>query len=117
MTKEEMLTAASDYFKSPLAYEGFINGVAWAYEHLKPSWIDVNDKLPCEFPELMVTFGSITFIPVIIATENKVTTGLRMKDRDNKWFWCENVTVLSTITEKVLYWMPIPKFPKNNTNQ
>ena len=115
MTKEEILTVASDYLESPLTYNGFINGVA--YEHLKSPWIDVNDKLPCEFPELMFTFDCITFIPVLIATENRITICLRIKGRDNKWFWCENIAGLSAITEKVLYWMPIPKLPKNNTNQ
>ena len=95
-----------------ISFEGFRKGAKWADEHPKSPWISVEDDLPCNHKELIETIGTITGVPALIATQNRVTLGIRIKSKDNKWYWCDNSTTLSPMIEEVMFWMPIPKPPK-----
>ena len=92
--------------------DGFIDGSVWADNHPKSPWISVKEKLPCEFPGLIESVGTITGVPVLIATQNRVTLGIRIKAKDGKWYWCENIATLSPMIEEVMFWMQIPEIPK-----
>ena len=92
--------------------DAFYKGAKWADEHPKSPWISVEDDLPCNHKELIETIGTITGVPALIATQNRVTLGIRIKSKDDKWHWCDNSTTLSPMIEEVMFWMPIPKPPK-----
>lgn len=119
MTREEIeqINAVEPYcFETDREEEwykvGLIEGLETADTNPKSPWISVKEKLPCEFPGLIESVGTITGVPVLIATQNRVTLGIRIKAKDGKWYWCENIATLSPMIEAVMFWMQIPEIPK-----
>lgn len=92
--------------------ESFYIGAEWADRFPKSPWISVKNDLPCNHKELIETIGTITGVPTLIATQNRVILGIRIKSKDDKWYWCDNSTTLSPMIEEIMFWMPIPKLPK-----
>lgn len=128
MTREEEINDAIETYMNGLFEDGveipiedyeniedaFEEGAKWADRFPKSSWISVKDDLPCNHKELIETIGTITGVPALIATQNRVTLGIRIKSKDDKWYWCDNSTTLSPMIEEVMFWMPIPKLPKRD---
>lgn len=85
-------------------YEGYIDGANWADNHPKSPWISVNDDLPCNHKELLLSTGYHTR-SVLTYKKGGACNIDNMIIRNGKWGW-------ETWKENYLYWMPIPKLPK-----
>ena len=79
----------------------FLEGAEFALEN---QWISVNNDLPCNHKELLL---STSYHTVTVFTYKKGgACGMdNMIVRNGKWEW-------EAWKENYLYWMPIPKFPK-----
>lgn len=84
--------------------KSFEAGAKWADEHPKSPWINVNDDLPCNHEELLL---STKYHTVSVFTYKKGgAVGIdNMIIRNGKWEW-------EAWKENYLYWMPIPNLPK-----
>ena len=82
----------------------FIKGVEWADENPKSPWISVKDDLPCNHTELII---NTKYHTVSVFTYKKGgACGIdNMIIRNGKWEW-------EAWKENYLYWMPIPRCPK-----
>lgn len=106
MTREEKLQQAANNFSEAHKYEenldflsmgmAFEEGVAWADNNPKYSWINSNDELP--------TKGG----HYLCMDDNHNVTNLAFCG--DKWF--NSRTFTDVPLEIVIYWMPIPKLPK-----
>ena len=74
------------------------------FQKQKSPWISVEDDLPCNHKELLLSTGYHT---VTVFTYKKGgACGMNNKiERNGKWEW-------EAWKENYLYWMPIPEFPK-----
>ena len=99
MTLQEKIQKKAEGF-GKLA-PAFLEGAKFALEN---QWISVKDDLPCNHKELLLSTGYHT---VTVFTYKKCgTCGMdNMIVRNGKWEW-------EAWKEDYLYWMPIPKFPK-----
>ena len=81
----------------------FIEGAKFALEN---QWINVNDDLPCNHEELIITgdYYEKETIEVITINEFKMIGLNYMILCDNKWKWKYDI--------EFCYWMSIPKLPK-----
>ena len=81
----------------------FIEGAKFALEN---QWINVNDDLPCNHEELIITgdYYEKETIEVITINEFKMISLNYMILYDDKWKWKYDI--------EFCYWMPIPKLPK-----
>ena len=114
MTREEEIKKAIDIQfpkglgertnEQALAAAGFELGVKWADEHPKSPWISVKDDLPCNHKELLLSTGYHT-VTVFTYKKGGACGMDNMIVRNGKWEW-------EAWKENYLYWMPIPKFPK-----
>ena len=98
MTREEKLEKYLDYQYmyengDPSYIQGIKVGVSWADENPKSPWISVEDKLPEEHTDVIVTDGSS------VAHCKKYGDGFYTNIGK-----CCNVT----------HWMPIPELPKED---
>ena len=103
MTREEQIAIASCAYGSRGSSIDFSVGAKWADSNPKSPWISVEDDLPCNHEEMVQTDFTDR---VLVLTSNgcpevEVTN---MCVIEGKWEW-------NTLTT-VLYWMPIPKLPK-----
>lgn len=82
----------------------FNRGIEFQKEKSKTSWISVKDDLPCNHEEMVQTDYTDR---VLVLTSNGCpeVEVANMCVIEGKWEW-------NTITT-VLYWMPIPKPPKD----
>lgn len=82
----------------------FIEGAEFA---LNNQWINVEDDLPCNHEELIITgdYYEKETIEVITINEFKMIGLNYMVLCDNKWKWKYNI--------EFCYWMPISELPKN----
>ena len=80
---------------------GFILGAHWADIHPKSPWISVEDDLPCNYEELV---HSNYTDRVLVLSRNGYSEVAFMCIIEDVWEWNTLITVL--------YWMPIPKLPK-----
>lgn len=112
MTREkEINIAASKYIEDNSMPDGevaisnhkdsFIEGADWADTNHKSPWISVDDDLPCNHQEL--THSNYTD-RVLVLSRNGYSEVSFMCIIEDVWEW--NTLI------KVLYWMPIPKLPK-----
>lgn len=72
-------------------------------------WISVNDDLPCNHSDLVLTYKGICFTTkrVLVMTDIHTLFLCEMKkDDDLGWIW--NIST----KDKIIYWMPIPELPK-----
>ena len=83
---------------------GCIDGLETADEHPKSPWISVKDDLPCNHKELLLSTGYHT-VTVFTYKKGGACGMDNMIVRNGKWEW-------EAWKENYLYWMPIPKFPK-----
>lgn len=101
MTREEQIKAeAKKYYSDDIiAYDSFLHGIEFA-EKLSP-WISVEDDLPCNHKELV--YSNYTD-KVLVLSRNGYSEVAFMCIIEDVWEW--NTLIM------VLYWMPIPKLPK-----
>ena len=91
-------------YEQALMATGFESGIKWADEHPKSPWISVKDDLPCNHKELLLSTGYHTV--TVFSYKKGGACGMdNMIVRNGKWEW-------EAWKENYLYWMPIPKFPK-----
>ena len=83
---------------------GCIDGLEAADEEPKSPWISVKDDLPCNHKELLLSTGYHT-VTVFTYKKGGACGMDNMIVRNGKWEW-------EAWKENYLYWMPIPKFPK-----
>lgn len=121
MTREEEIRNAIDTilpippsdkgrkYEQVLMATGFEGGVKWADEHPKSPWISVDDDLPCNHSDLVLTYKGIRFSTkrILVMTDIHTLFLCEMKkDDDLGWIW--NIST----KDKITYWMPIPEPPK-----
>lgn len=80
----------------------FEEGIKWADEHPKLSWISVKDDLPCKHNDLRINNGLIT--KRVLVVEDNCVAFDRMAFRDNGWDWVTSICPS--------HWALIPKPPK-----
>lgn len=87
----------------------FYQGAKWADKHPKSPWISVNDDLPCNHSDLVLTYNNIPFSTkrVLVMTDIHTLFLCEMKkDDDRGWIWNYSTK------DKITHWFPIPEFPK-----
>ena len=105
--EEEILNAATEIcskYNMPYGVHSFIEGAKYADEHPKSPWISVNDDLPCNHEELLLSTGYHT-VSVFTYKKGGACGIDNMIIRNGKWEW-------EAWKENYLYWMPIPNLPK-----
>ena len=83
----------------------FNRGIEFQKQNSKSSWISVEDDLPCNHEEMVQT----DFTDRVLVLTSNGCPELEVANMcvvEGVWEW----NTLKT----VLYWMPIPKLPKNN---
>ena len=96
-------------YEQALMATGFEGGVKWADEHPKSPWISVDDDLPCNHSDLVLTYKGIRFSTkrILVMTDIHTLFLCEMKkDDDLGWIW--NIST----KDKITHWFPIPKSPK-----
>ena len=83
---------------------GLKHGLEIADEYPKSPWISVKDDLPYNHKELLLSTGYHT-VTVFTYKKGGACGMDNMIVRNGKWEW-------AAWKENYLYWMPIPKFPK-----
>ena len=90
--------------------DAFYLGARWADENPKSPWISVEDDLPCNHSDLVLTYNNRPFLTrfVYVITDNIHTLFLcNMKKSDNNiWIWNYSTK------DKITHWFPIPELPK-----
>ena len=86
----------------------FYQGAKWADKHPKSPWISVNDDLPCNHGDLVLTYNGIPFSTkrVLVMTDVHTLFLCEMKKDDRGWIWNYSTK------DKITHWFPIPEFPK-----
>ena len=121
MTREEEIRNAVDTifpippsekgrkYEQALMATGFEAGVKWADKNPKSPWISVDDDLPCNHSDLVLTYNDIPFSTkrVIVVTDIHTLFLCEMKkDDDRGWIWNYSTK------DKITHWFPIPEPPK-----
>ena len=86
----------------------FYQGAKWADKHPKSPWISVNDDLPCNHSDLVLTYNDIPFSTkrVLVMTDVHTLFLCEMKKDDRGWIWNYSTK------DKITHWFPIPELPK-----
>ena len=84
--------------------QAFEKGAQWADNNPKSPWISVKDDLPCNHKELLLSTECHT-VGVFTYKKGGACGINNMIIRNGKWEW-------EAWRENYLYWMPIPKLPK-----
>ena len=117
MTREEKIRNAIDTifpipssekgrkYEQALMAIGFEAGVKWADKNPKSPWISVKDDLPCNHKEMIkvVVEDADTYTDRVLVMTDKGTMTIAYMYKVNSWLWYWSET------ERVAYWMPIPK--------
>ncbi len=109
MTREEQIAIASCAYGSRGSSIDFTVGAKWADAHPKSPWISVEDDLPCNHSDLVLTYNKIPFSTkrVLVMTDIHTLFLCEMKkDNDRGWIWNYSTK------DKIIYWFPIPEPPK-----
>ena len=74
----------------------------------KSRWISVDDDLPCNHSDLVLTYNGIPFSTkrVLVMTDVHTLFLCEMKKDDRGWIWNYSTK------DKITHWFPIPEFPK-----
>ena len=104
MTLQEKIQDVAEGFGhlAPL----FLAGAKFA---LNNQWISVDDDLPCNHSDLVLTYNNISFSTkrVLVMTDIHTLFLCEMKkDDDRGWIWNYSTK------DKIVYWFPIPEPPK-----
>ena len=88
---------------------GFRLGAEWADSNPKSPWISVNDDLPCNHSDLVLTYNNIPFSTkrVMVLTDIHTLFLCEMK-KDNNLGWIWNYST----KDKITHWFSIPKLPE-----
>lgn len=84
----------------------FLEGAKFTLEN---QWISVEDDLPCNHSDLVLTYKDTPFLTkrVIVATDIHTLFLCEMKkDDDRGWIWNYPTK------DKITHWFPIPELPK-----
>ena len=84
----------------------FLEGVKFALEN---QWISVEDDLPCNHSDLVLTYNDIPFSTerVLVMTDIHTLFLCDMKKDNNRgWIWNYSTK------DKITHWFPIPEPPK-----
>ena len=86
----------------------FYTGAKWADAHPKSPWISVEDDLPCNHSDLILTYNDIPFSTrrVLVITDIHTLFLCDMKYENNIWIWNYSTR------DKVTHWMPIHEISK-----
>lgn len=109
MTREEQIAIASCTYGSRGSSIDFTVGAKWADSHPKSPWISVEDDLPCNHSDLVLTYNNISFSTkrVLVMTDIHTLFLCEMKkDNNHGWIWNYSTK------DKIVYWFPIPEPPK-----
>ena len=121
MTREEEIRNAVDMiipispsgngrtYEQALMATGFESGVKWADSHPKSPWISVDEDLPCNHSDLVLTYNDIPFSTKRVWVMTDIHTLFlcdMKKDDDRGWIWNYFTK------DKITHWMPIPELPK-----
>ena len=109
MTREEQIAIASCAYGSRGSSIDFTVGAKWADSHPKSPWISVDEDLPCNHSDLVLTYNNISFSTkrVLVMTDIHTLFLCEMKkDNDRGWIWNYSTK------DKIVYWFPIPELPK-----
>lgn len=116
MTREdiEQLNVVEPYCfesdKEELWYNvGLKNGLEIADENPKSPWISVEDDLPCNHSDLVLTYNGTPFSTkrVLVMTDIRTLFLCEMKkDDDRGWIWNYPTK------DKITHWFPIPELSK-----
>ena len=96
-------------YEQALMATGFESGIKWADEHPKSPWISVDEDLPCNHSDLVLTYNKIPFSTkrVMVVTDIHTLFLCEMKEDDDRgWIWNYSTK------DKIIHWMPIPELPK-----
>ena len=96
-------------YEQALIASGFEAGVKWADSHPKSPWISVDEDLPCNHSDLVLTYNKIPFSTkrVLVMTDIHTLFLCEMKEDDDRgWIWNYSTK------DKITHWMPIPELPK-----
>ena len=121
MTRQEEIRTAVDTivpilpsnngrtYEQALIASGFEEGVKWADKNPKSPWISVDDDLPCNHSDLVLTYNDTPFSTkrVMVVTDIHTLFLCEMKkDDDRGWIWNYPTK------DKITHWFPIPELPK-----
>ena len=121
MTRQEEIRTAVDTivpilpsnnrrtYGQALITSGFEEGVKWADKNPKSPWISVDDDLPCNHSDLVLTYNDTPFSTkrVMVVTDIHTLFLCEMKkDDDRGWIWNYSTK------DKITHWFPIPESPK-----
>ena len=96
-------------YEQALMATGFEDGVKWADSHPKSPWISVDEDLPCNHSDLVLTYNDTPFSTkrVMVVTDIHTLFLCEMKkDDDRGWIWNYPTK------DKITHWFPIPEPPK-----
>ena len=96
-------------YEQALIASGFEAGVKWADSHPKSPWISVDEDLPCNHSDLVLTYNKIPFSTkrVLVMTDIHTLFLCEMKEDDDRgWIWNYSTK------DKITHWMLIPELPK-----
>ena len=97
MTLQEKIQKKADEYGKVAPV--FVEGAEFV---LSNQWISVDEELPCNNEELMITDDKIDTLYVVAVIRWHIIFS-RMRKLEGKWFW-EN--------DEPTHWFPIPKSPK-----
>ena len=109
MTREEQIAIASCAYGSRGSSIDFTVGAKWADSHPKSPWISVDEDLPCNHSDLVLTYNNISFSTkrVLVMTDIHTLFLCEMKEDDDRgWIWNYSTK------DKITHWFPIPELPK-----
>ena len=109
MTREEEIDLIKMAYDEDLRYDPricFEEGIEWADNHPKSSWISIKDDLPCNYPN-NIHFG---FTNNVLATDGKNIFVAHMTKTNNEWVWYSDDNF--DISHIITHWMPIPELPR-----
>ena len=109
MTREEQIAIASCAYGSRGSSIDFTVGAKWADSHPKSPWISVDEDLPCNHSDLVLTYNNISFSTkrVLVMTDIHTLFLCEMKkDNDRGWIWNYSTK------DKITHWFSIPEPPK-----
>ena len=103
MTREEQIAIASCAYGSRGSSIDFTVGAKWADSHPKPAWISVDEDLPCNHEELLISNGVTkkVFISTFGCFPLEVDFMLKIS---GEWVWFMH--------KSPKFWMSIPEPPK-----
>ena len=89
--------------------DSFIEGAKWSDKHPISPWISVDEDLPCNHSDLVLTYNKIPFSTkrVLVMTDIHTLFLCDMKKDNNRgWIWNYSTK------DKITHWFPIPELPK-----